>query len=121
MVLPLRKVDVMVAMTDRKVLAAAPAIAVPLIAGTVVGAMLIAKRVKRAATSTILAFGVDRGDVYYAAALAGDEDPRGRASSLADGGSEVRVAHTEADVFWAASLAGDVQPYETALGLPHID
>lgn len=106
--------------TDRRMIAA-PALAVPLIAGTVFGAMVLARRLKRAATTAILAFGKDTPDVYYAAALAGDRDPWGTASRLPDAGTELRVAKRDADVFFAASLAGDAHPYETAMGLPHID
>ena len=106
--------------TDRRMLAA-PALAVPLIAGTVIAAMVLARRVKRAATTMILAFGQDRPDVYYAASLAGDHDPYARASTLPDSGTELSIANEDADVFFAASLAGDQHPYETTMGLPHID
>lgn len=104
--------------TDRRMLAA-PALAVPLIVGTVLAGVVMARRIKRAATSTILAFGQDTADVYYSASLAGDRDAWGRASTLWDAGTEVKVANEDADVFFAASLAGDAHPYETAMGLPH--
>lgn len=106
--------------TDRRMLAA-PALAVPLIAGTVIAGLLMARRIKRAATTMILAFGQDTPDVYYAAALAGDRDPWGTAASQPDEGTEVRVANEDADVFFAASLAGDEHPYETTMGLPQLD
>jgi hypothetical protein len=105
--------------TDRRMLAA-PALAVPLIAGTVFAGMVLARRLKRAATTAILAFGQDTADVFYSASLAGDRDPWGRATSLPDGGTELRVANEDADVFFAASLAGDAHPYETTMGLPHL-
>lgn len=105
--------------TDRRMLAA-PALAVPLIAGTVFAGIVMARRLKRAAISTILAFGQDTADIYYSASLAGDRDAWGTASTLSDEGTEVKVANEDADAFFAASLAGDVHPYETALGLPHL-
>jgi hypothetical protein len=106
--------------TDRRILAA-PALAVPLIAGTVLAGIVMARRIRRAATSTILAFGRDTADVYYSASLAGDRDAWGRASTLSDDGTEVTVANEDADVFFAASLAGDAHPYETTMGLPHLE
>ncbi len=106
--------------TDRRILAA-PALAVPLLAGMVIAGLVLARRLRRAATTTILAFGQDSSDVYYAAALAGDLDPRTTASRLAGQRTEASVANEDADVFFAASLAGDSHPYETALGLVHLD
>ncbi len=105
--------------TDRRMLAA-PALAVPLIAGTVFAGLVLARRMKRAATTAILAFGQDTADVFYSASLAGDRAPWGTAASLQDDGTEVRVANEDADVFFAASLAGDEHPYETSMGLPHL-
>ena len=104
--------------TDRRMIAA-PALAIPLIAGTVFAGVVMARRLKRAATTAILTFGRDTADVFYAASLAGDRDPWGTASKLHDEGTEVRVPKQAADVFFAASLAGDAHPYETAVGLPH--
>ena len=105
--------------TDRRMIAT-PALAVPLLAGMVIAGLVLARRLKRAATTTILAFGQDSSDVYYAAALAGDRHPHQTASMLADHGTEASLTNEDADVFFAASLAGDAHPYETALGLPHL-
>jgi len=104
--------------TDRRMLAA-PALAVPLLTGAIIGALMLARRLRHTATMTILAFGRDRDDVYYAAALAGDADPRGTALAIDDRGTEVTVTTEEADAFFAASLAGDAHPYHTAMGLLH--
>ena len=104
---------------DRRMLAA-PALAVPLLAGMVIAGLVLARRLKRAATTTILAFEQDSPDVYFAAALAGDHHPHQTASMLADHGTEATVANEDADVFFAAALAGDAHPYETAVGSPHL-
>ncbi len=102
--------------TDRRMLAA-PAVALPLLTGAIIGGLMLARRLRQAATTTILAFGRYRDDVYYAAALAGDTDPRRTALAIDDHGTEVIVTTEEADTFFAASLAGDAHPYQTALGL----
>ena len=105
--------------TDRRMIAA-PALAVPLLAGMMIAGLVLARRLKRDATTTILAFGQDASNVYYAAALAGDRDPHATASGLADHGTEASLANEDADVFFAAALAGDSHHYETAMGLPHL-
>jgi hypothetical protein len=104
--------------TDRRMLAA-PAVALPLLTGAIIGGLMLARRLRQAATMSVLAFGRYRDDVYYAAALAGDADPRRTALAIDDRGTEVTVTTEEADAFFAASLAGDARPYQTALGLPH--
>lgn len=103
--------------TDRRMLAA-PAVALPLLTGAIIGGLMLARRLRHAATTSILAFGRYRDDIYYAAALAGDANPRGTALAIDDHGTEVVVTTEEADAFFAASLAGDPHPYQTALGLP---